>query len=112
MLHHVKKLDKLIEEIKRVLKPGGIILIIEHDSHDDYDNLILDILHSLYEYFADGNKDFINTQNFSDYKNWAEWDFIFDQHKFKYLDSNYIFTTIEHNTRFDNIYYAIYKNEK
>lgn len=111
-IHHVKNLDKLLLEIKRILKPGGILLLVEHDCHDDYDKIILDLLHTLFEYFNDNNKNVIEKPNFSDYKNWAEWDFILSQYKFEYFDSNYIFTTIEHNTRFDNIYYAIYKNEK
>lgn len=116
MLHHVEKLDFLLGEINRVLKPSGILIIIEHDCHDDYDKMILEILHGAYEYLVDKNENNQNNENnqiesYSSYHNWAEWDFIFDKNNFNYLKGNYIFINIEHSTRFDNIYYTIYKKK-
>lgn len=108
MLHHVEKLEDLIKEIKRILKPNGILLIIEHDCHDDYDLMILNILHTLYSFLVDNNSNF----DYAKYYNWAEWDYIFSLNNFSYIKSNYIFNSIEHDTRFDNIYYTFYKNNK
>ncbi len=108
MLHHVEKLDFLLGEINRVLKPSGRVIIIEHDCHDDYDKMILEILHKCFEYLKDKNNDDVSNSGYSSYHNWAEWDFIFDKNNFTYVKSNYIFINLEHSTRFDNIYYAIY----
>lgn len=112
MLHHVNDLKQLIKEIKRILKPNGVLLIIEHDCHDDYDKLILNILHTLYGFIVDKDMRSITNPSYSEYFNWCEWDFIFNKNNFSVIKSNYIFTSIEHDTRFDNIYYCFYLNEK
>jgi len=112
MLHHVKELDNILVEIKRILKPNGIILIIEHDNHTDSDNMTLDILHLLYGYLVDKTENYIDNPDYSRYYNWCEWDYIFDKHEFSYIKSNYLFTSISHKLRYDNIYYCFYKNIK
>lgn len=51
VLHHTKKPEHLISEIYRILKPGGIFLIREHDIDESIDingKIFLDILHGLY----------------------------------------------------------------
>ena len=110
MLHHVNDLQRLIMEIKRVLKPNGILLIIEHDAHVDYDKLMLDILHTFYGFLVDKDEKTITNPSYSQYFNWCEWDFIFDKNKFSFIQANYIYTHLEHDTRFDNIYYSYYLN--
>ena len=110
MLHHVENLDKLLKEIKRILKPGGVILIIEHDCKEDYDHMIIDILHTLYEFIVDKNYNSINDPSYSQYYNWSEWDYIFNKYEFSFLKSNYIFTNVDNDSRYDNIYYAIYNS--
>jgi len=112
MLHHVDKLDYLISEMKRILKPNGLLLIIEHDIHDDYDHLNIDILHTLYGFFTDKNYKTITEPNFSQYFNWCEWNYIFSKNKFYYVESNYIFPYMSKDSRYDSIYYCIYKNIK
>jgi ubiquinone/menaquinone biosynthesis C-methylase UbiE len=112
MLHHVNDLEFLIKEIKRILKPNGILLIIEHDCHDDYDKLILNILHTFYGFLVDKDENTISNPSYSQYFNWCEWDFIFHKNKFSFIKSNYVFTNIEHDSRFDNIYYCFFLNEK
>jgi len=49
-LHHVVKRNKMILEIKRVLKPGGILIIREHDLsiEGDISKTIIDFEHYLY----------------------------------------------------------------
>ena len=110
MLHHVENLDKLLKEIKRILKPGGVILIIEHDCKEDYDHMIIDILHTLYEFIVDKDYNSINNPSYSQYYNWSEWDYIFNKYEFSFLKSNYIFTNVDNDSRYDNIYYAIYNS--
>jgi ubiquinone/menaquinone biosynthesis C-methylase UbiE len=49
LLHHCQNYKKLIKEIHRVLKSGGILIIKEHDCIDKNDKLVLDILHEFYD---------------------------------------------------------------
>jgi ubiquinone/menaquinone biosynthesis C-methylase UbiE len=112
VLHHIEKLDKAINEIKRVLKPNGFILILEHDNHDDYDNLLIDIEHLFYGIFYDKNLDFIKNPVFAKYYNWLEWNYIFSNHNFHYVNGNVLFTEVTHDMNYDNICYAIYQNKK
>lgn len=112
MLHHVKNLNKLLTEIKRILKPNGILLIIEHNNYDDYDNLTLDILHMLYGYLYDKNNRYLANPDYANYYNWLEWDYIMDKYNFTYIKSNLLFTELSNEIRYDNIFYTFYKNEK
>lgn len=47
-LHHIRNADSYIKEIYRCLKPGGIVIIQEHDAQSFDDFIFLDILHGLY----------------------------------------------------------------
>jgi SAM-dependent methyltransferase len=51
ILHHIPNdsLEGLLKEIYRVMKPGGFLLLREHNA-DKHDYDILDILHSYYDY--------------------------------------------------------------
>ena len=52
VLHHVPEdnLVVLIKELNRVLKPGGILILREHDVRNKYDCNLLDIMHDFYDY--------------------------------------------------------------
>jgi ubiquinone/menaquinone biosynthesis C-methylase UbiE len=112
MLHHVEKLSDLLNEIKRILKPNGILLIIEHDVHNDYDRILIDILHTFYGIIIDKKENYIENSLYSQYYNWSEWNYIFYLKNFIYIDRNYLFTQTTQDLRFDNIYYTFYKNKK
>jgi ubiquinone/menaquinone biosynthesis C-methylase UbiE len=112
VLHHVKELKKNIKEIKRVLKPNGILILIEHDNHNDNDNMILDILHTLYEVFYDKNINYLQNPSYSKYYNFMEWDFIFNSLGFQYKKSHYLFTELSKKIRYDSPYYSFYQNSK
>lgn len=112
MLHHVKNLDKLIQDIKRVLKPGGILIIVEHNIYDDYDHLMLDVLHMLYEHIVDKNKQYLKHPQYAAYYNWIEWNYIMKKHEFIFVKNNVLFTKINDQTRYDNIFYSFFINEK
>jgi len=47
-LHHIRNTEEYIREMHRCLKPGGIIIIQEHDAQCFDDHIFLDILHGLY----------------------------------------------------------------
>ena len=41
-----------------------------------------------------------------------EWDYIFNKYKFDYITSHFLFQNISNEIRYDNAYYAFYKNIK
>lgn len=47
-LHHIQYVDAYLMEIHRVLKPGGVFIIQEHNPQTPDDCIALDILHGLY----------------------------------------------------------------
>jgi SAM-dependent methyltransferase len=51
VLHHIniKELDFYVKELIRILKPGGIFIIREHDCNDYNTRLLIDIEHTLFE---------------------------------------------------------------
>jgi ubiquinone/menaquinone biosynthesis C-methylase UbiE len=111
-LHHIKNLSTILLEIKRILKPNGILLLIEHNNYDDTDNLILDILHMLYGYLYDNNNRYLIEPDYAQYNNWVEWNFIMEKYNFKNLKSNPLFTELSNDIRYDNMCYSFYKNLK
>lgn len=112
MLHHVNNLDNIIKEIKRILKPNGILILIEHNNYDDYDNMILDVLHMLYGYLYDKNNRYLSEPDYALYFNSYIWDYIMNKHNFHLLQSNVLFTELSNDIRYDNLFYSIYKNIK
>jgi ubiquinone/menaquinone biosynthesis C-methylase UbiE len=53
-LHHIQNPDH-IESIKRMLKPGGLLIIREHDSEDDpLLHIYLDVIHAVSEIIGKG----------------------------------------------------------
>lgn len=49
VLHHIKRYNDIIKEIYRVLKPGGLLVLREHDCRDEFDRMLIDVEHSIYE---------------------------------------------------------------
>lgn len=47
-IHHIEDQEKLISEIKRVLKPGGFLIIREHDVQAKETSVYIDIIHGIY----------------------------------------------------------------
>lgn len=47
-LHHLTDLETSLGEARRVLAPGGILLIREHNCRDEYFALFLDLVHYMY----------------------------------------------------------------
>ena len=44
-LHHIQEINKIINEIKRILKQGGYLIIQEHDNTSDKQKELLDFYH-------------------------------------------------------------------
>ena len=49
VLHHIDKVDVTCRELRRVLQPGGLLFVREHDCVNEDESRLIDIEHSLYE---------------------------------------------------------------
>jgi ubiquinone/menaquinone biosynthesis C-methylase UbiE len=47
-LHHIPHVAETLQELKRVLKPDGVLVIREHDARESHWQLRLDIMHAFY----------------------------------------------------------------
>ena len=47
-LHHIPNKRLMLDEIKRILKPGGLFIIREHDCVSNGLGLVLDVVHGFY----------------------------------------------------------------
>jgi ubiquinone/menaquinone biosynthesis C-methylase UbiE/DNA-directed RNA polymerase subunit E'/Rpb7 len=124
VLHHVKDPEKTIEELYRILSPGGYLLIREHDNEDTNDYLVeaLDMLHGFYEAVWNfpeklENPDFPN-KYYSNYKSNDEWSNMITRNGFTHINYPEIITNAylsggeDNNKRDINpyaFYYGIYK---
>jgi ubiquinone/menaquinone biosynthesis C-methylase UbiE len=108
-LHHVKNMEKLINEIYRVLKEGGILILIEHDALNYYDKLLIEIQHTFFAYLYDKNKEYIKHPDYSNYLNNMEFQYIFTKlHKFTLGKSGNFVQSIDMQKRYDQQFYQIY----
>eukprot|EP00762_Andalucia_godoyi_P004288 ANDGO_05477.mRNA.1 Demethylrebeccamycin-D-glucose O-methyltransferase len=86
-LHHVENLNESFLEIARVLKPGGILLIREHDCQPAELSVLLDVMHGMYaSVWADPREteDFC-TSYWAHYRSRDEWNRFIVPHGFSRL---------------------------
>ncbi len=117
-LHHVPHLSFMIQEIKRILIPNGILLIVEHSERSMYDGLLVDIQHMLYSYLFDSKinpkeyKNYISNPTLNRYLNEIEWDYILSKYNFEFKLANILYSSAEYNAPYDNQFYGFYQNIK
>ena len=109
MLHHVKNLEYILHEIYSLLNDNGILIIIEHNNLDCYDNMMLDILHMFYGYLYDKNITYLDNPDYSQYYNRFEWRYILENNNFICINTKIIFESLSNETRYDNIFFSLYK---
>lgn len=113
LLHHIppSKLDNLIKELSRVMKPGGILLLREHDVHDkeyDMDKNMLDLLHEYYDHVL----------NTSENEQWHEIETYYHSEKYwsnKLISNGFKYhcnSKIIKNARYNPFYNYIYSYVK
>ncbi len=49
VLHHIDKVEITCQELRRIMKPGGLLFLREHDCENEDESRLIDIEHSLYE---------------------------------------------------------------
>lgn len=82
--HHFEKLDTTLAELKRVLAPGGYVVLRDHDFRSETDHVFMDLVHMFYACIAGDEeepKEFL--QSFwSNYHSQSEWIRIFEKNGF------------------------------
>ena len=106
-LHHIEDIHNRLSELARIIKPGGFLLIREHDELNVCTKMLIDIDHSMYE--VNENKDFTKYLDEYDayYQSKEKWTEDLSKHGFHYIHQ------LGYNMRRDynptRIYYALYK---
>jgi ubiquinone/menaquinone biosynthesis C-methylase UbiE len=111
-LHHILAMEDFIDEIHRILKPNGRIMIIEHSVYTDYDKILIHIQHLLYSGLYDSRTDYIENPDYINLFNMYEWDFIMSKHKLASCQKNIVVFDSEFNLSYDNVFYGIYTKKK
>ena len=107
VLHHCDDILAVIQECKRLLDNNGIIVIIEHDVWTDFDQLIIDIQHRIYECINNEKE-----QPEGQYMNFFEWNIIFEKCNMKPVYMNRITESVSGDIRYDLQYIGIYKQNE
>lgn len=111
VLHHAEDIGKVIDECHRLLKKTGIILIVEHDVWNDYDNMIINLQHILYGTLYDEK-----IEKRGSYYNIYEWDYIFSKHGFVPLMKEKLLSDYMYgqgiNLKYDEQFIGIYKKSE
>lgn len=104
VLHHAEDIISVINECKRMLKPNGIIAIVEHDIWSDETNMIIDVQHRIYKELYDEKTDY-----YGRYYNFYEWDIIFSKCGMSHIEMDYLTDDASNFQRYDMQYIAIYR---
>ena len=49
VLHHIDKVEITCQELRRIIKPGGLLFLREHDCENEEESRLIDLEHSVYE---------------------------------------------------------------
>lgn len=106
-LHHIVNVSRTFQEIKRILAPGGVCLIKEHDCWTPFQAMTIDVEHLIYmicdEGFTRQDTYFINLFNRESLpKAMVGLQMIFD---------NFYYTTPQKIQRPDRAFWAVFKHE-
>ncbi len=80
VLHHIPEVDKTVAAIAASLRPGGLLILKEHDCFTHSEEMLVDIEHCMY--IVQNNDDWqdrIKTQ-YIKCRNWIEWAYLMRQH--------------------------------
>ena len=102
-LHHIKNVEECIAEILRVLRPGGIVFIREHDCWTVVDAMLVDIEHRLYDAVGSDAGEYAIYH----YTNYHGWDKMFKP--LEYVNSNYFYTGVRNEISATRGFWCVYR---
>lgn len=112
VLHHIKNLDFALKELNRIISPNGYLYIEEHTAYDNYDKLICDIEHALFECVQRDESDRFYKDFYSKYYDYLEWNYILNNYGFKLMKiGNYRFNWNIEKTTPTLKFYAVFKKK-
>jgi SAM-dependent methyltransferase len=107
VLHHIEFIDVHVKELHRVLKPGGILVIKEHDCNNTSTEFLIDIEHMIHEYVEPNEPNIDILNNYAAfYKSFTDLNELITDIGFEFITDNYDFNIKFNPTRY---YFAIYK---
>lgn len=112
VLHHVEKLELMMEELNRITIMGGYILVREHDAMHSADYMLCDIEHMLFDIVKHKRGKDAMKIYYGKYYDWLEWDYIFNKYGFTFVESDYISNSIYHEMSPTRTYYVLYRKIK
>lgn len=84
-LHHAPKenLDSFIASIKRIIRPGGTFILMDHDAHTKELQNLVNVVHSIFN-AATGVKPEANAQEIRDFHSLQHWIHLLESHGMTY----------------------------
>ena len=112
VLHHIKNLDFALKELHRIISKGGYLYIEEHTAYDNYDKLICDIEHALYECVRRDESERFYKDFYSKYYDYLEWNYILNNYGFELVKiGNYKYNWNIEKTTPTLKFYAVFKKK-
>jgi ubiquinone/menaquinone biosynthesis C-methylase UbiE len=103
--HHLEHLETTLIELRRVLRPGGAIILREHDFSREADRVFMDLVHLFYACIAGSEeepREFLKTF-WSNYQSQCEWTRVFEKNGFSLT-----FATKFNKRDIFNSFYAVF----
>ncbi|KAL0234377.1 hypothetical protein PCE1_001413 [Barthelona sp. PCE] len=90
VFHHVENFSEVADELMRVLKPGGTLIIKEHDCHTVFFAMWLDVMHGFYSLVTtDPQEDPLHVEMYhSYYRPMKAWKAAFLERSYEFLHSH------------------------
>jgi SAM-dependent methyltransferase len=107
-LHHVPDRDAFAREMRRVLKPGGVLLLIEHCVYTDYDCVLVNIQHMLFS-AMNHEPNSISDPTYIDCQNMYEWDYTMLRAGLAPIEKAPASFENEYKLTYENPFYGFYR---